>query len=133
MIKWKLVLEFYLTFLIPLLYLANIFISLKNPQTINLPISLIVLGVLIAAVGLIIWLISYINLGNSFGVLPKKQKKVKTGLYKYTNHPMYLGIWLCFLGLSIANSSWQGLIFLNLVITPILFIRARFEDKKLLD
>jgi protein-S-isoprenylcysteine O-methyltransferase Ste14 len=73
------------------------------------------------------------NLGMSFGVLPKKQKRIKTGFYKYLRHPMYVGIWSTFLGLSLANASWQGLVFLNILMTPLLFIRAIFEDKKLTD
>ena len=133
MVRWNLVFEFLLTFLIPFLYLTNIYIAFISPKTINLPLFFVLLGLIVAFVGLIIWVASYINLGHSFGVLPKKQKRVKAGLYKYTNHPMYIGIFLTFLGLSLANLSFPGLIFLVFVITPVLFIRARFEDKKLID
>lgn len=131
MINWKLVFSFYGTILIPLLYLINILIAFKNPKTFSAPFSLVIMGILIAILGITMWIISYINLGKSFGVLPKKQKKVKTGLYKYFKHPMYIAIFLCFLGISLANASWQGLVFLNLVITPLLFIRAILEEKKL--
>lgn len=131
MVKWNLVFEFILTLVIPFLYLLNIYLALVTPRTINLPIFLNIFGLVISFLGLIFWILSYINLGKSFGVLPQKQKRVKLGLYKYFNHPMYIGIWLTFLGLSVANSSWQGLIFLNFVITPLLFVRSYFEDKKL--
>lgn len=131
MINWRLVFEFYLTIFIPLLYLVNIFIAFQTKGSFNSPLSLVFLGMLIATLGIILWVLSYIHLGKSFGVLPQKQKKVKKGIYKYLNHPMYIAIWLCFLGLSLANSSWQGLVFLNLVITPLLFIRAILEEKKL--
>lgn len=132
MINWKLVLSFVLTIFIPLLYILNIEIAIKTPKTFNAPIELSFLGIILAFLGIIIWAISYINLGNSFGVLPKKQKKVKRGLYKYTNHPMYVGIYTTFLGLSIADSSWQSLVFLNLVILPLLFVRANMEEKSLI-
>ena len=132
-VKWNLVASFTTTIIIPLLYLLNILIILKNPNTIILNLNLILVGLILAAFGLFFWIVSFINLGKSFGVLPQRQKKVKWGLYKYFNHPMYIGIWTCFLGLSLANSSWQGLVFLNLVITPLLFIRASFEEKKLVN
>ena len=131
MIKWKLVFEFILTIIIPLLYLLNIQIIAVTPNTVNFSLSLNILGAAIAAMGLAIWIVSLINLGKSFGVLPQKQKRIKAGLYKYFNHPMYLGIWCAFLGLSLANNSWPGLVFLNLIMTPLLFFRAHFEDKKL--
>lgn len=131
MIKWKLVLSFVLTVFIPLLYLLNIEIAITFPRSFNAPLSLIFVGLILAFLGSIIWILSYINLGHSFGVLPKKQKRVKKGLYKYFNHPMYMGIYLTFLGLSIANSSWQGLVFLNIITLPLLFVRAYFEEKSL--
>jgi len=132
-VKWKLVFEFILTVLIPLLYLVNIQIIALNPNSVNFPSIIRMLGIVIAILGLIVWIMSFINLGKYFGVLPKKQKRLKTGLYKYLSHPMYVGIWCAFLGLSMANASWQGLIFLNIFMTPLLFIRALFEDKNLIN
>ena len=133
MVKWKLVFEFILTVLIPLLYLINIQIIALNPNSVNFPSIIRMLGIVITILGLIVWIMSFINLGKYFGVLPKKQKRLKTGLYKYLSHPMYVGIWCAFLGLSMANASWQGLIFLNIFMTPLLFIRALFEDKNLIN
>jgi len=133
MIKWKLVWQFVATLTIPLLYLLNINITFNNPQTYKSPFVMVLLGIIIAVLGVFLWITSIVNLGKSFGVLPKKQKRVRTGLYKHFNHPMYVGIWATFLGLSLANQSWQGLAFLNIVILPLLFIRAVFEEKKLTD
>lgn len=132
-VNWNLVWQFVGTVFIPLLYLTNIFIAFNNSFSFKPAFSLVLLGVVIAFLGLILWVVSYINLGKSFGVLPQKQKKVKKGVYKYLNHPMYIGIWLTFLGISLANASWQALVFLNIVITPLLFIRAVFEEKKLIN
>lgn len=133
MIKWNLVWQFIGTIFIPLLYLTNIFIAFNNPYSFKPTFSLVLLGVVLAFLGLILWIASYINLGKSFGVLPQKQKKITKGVYKYFNHPMYIAIWLTFLGISLANASWQSLVFLNVVITPLLFIRALLEEKKLTD
>lgn len=133
MIKWNLVFSFWATIAVPFLYLLNIYIAAITPSSFDASLELRIFGVVLAFTGIVFWIISYINLGNSFGVLPKKQKKVDWGLYKYFKHPMYISIWLTFLGMSIANASWQGLVFLNVVILPLLFIRARFEEKNLKD
>ncbi len=130
-INWKLVFSFWATLFIPSLYLINIYIAASFPNTFNISPQLRLLGILLSILGIVFWVISYINLGKSFGVLPNKQKRVKKGLYKYFNHPMYMAIFTTFLGMSIANASWQGLIFLDIVILPLLFIRAHFEDKNL--
>lgn len=130
-VNLNLVASFLGTVLIPLLYIINIKIAYETPNSFSAPVSIQILGLLIGLIGLIFWVISYINLGSHFGVLPQKQKRVKKGLYKYFSHPMYMGIYATFLGISIANKSWQGLIFLNIVIVPLLFFRAYFEEKKL--
>jgi protein-S-isoprenylcysteine O-methyltransferase Ste14 len=133
MVNWKLVLSFIGTFSIPLLYLINIQIASKTPGSFDITLPLSILGILISFFGLIFWALSYVNLGKSFGVLPKEQKKVKRGLYKYFDHPMYIGIYATFLGISMAQGSWQSLLFLNAVLLPILILRARIESKKLID
>jgi protein-S-isoprenylcysteine O-methyltransferase Ste14 len=131
MIRWKLVAQFIATVIIPLIYLYNILIIINTPNTVNFAFVLRLIGICVAAFGLTFWIVSFVNLGKYFGVLPQKQTRIKTGLYQYLRHPMYIGIWSCFLGLSLANASWQGLVFLNLIITPLLFVRAYFEDKSL--
>lgn len=121
--------SFYLTFSIPLLYVVNIFVAFVDAHSFFSPVSLSILGIVITIAGILGWITSYVNLGRSFGVLPQKQKYTNCGLYRYTKHPMYISIWLTFLGLSLANNSWQGLVFLNLIIVPVLFIRAGLEEK----
>lgn len=133
MINWKLVLSFYLTLFIPILYLVNISLAYFTAGSLNVPSFIVSFGLLLSLLGIVLWIISFYNLRKAFGVLPQKQKRIKTGLYKYTNHPMYIGIYITFLGLSFANKSLPGIIFLNLVILPLLLIRARLEDKNLED
>jgi protein-S-isoprenylcysteine O-methyltransferase Ste14 len=125
----KLGFQFALTLGIPLLYLLSLAISFQKFEFIPSPLS--ILGTVVAALGVAFWILSMISLGSSFGVLPQKQKKVKRGLYKYFNHPMYIGISATIIGLSIANKSFEGLVFYCVVMLPILLIRARLEDKNL--
>lgn len=130
-ISWKLVFSIVGTVLFPLLYLFNAIMAYSFSSTFHAPISVSVFGSILMFIGICIWIITMINLKKGFGVLPQKQKRIKTGLYKYFNHPMYVGIYLTFLGLSLANQSWQGLFFLNVFLLPTLVIRATWEDKYL--
>src|SRR5260221_124833 len=131
MIEWKIVWSIYATIAIPLLYLCTIFLAYTYPHTFALPWLLQTFGFFLAIFGIVIWILSYYYLGASFGILPKKQKRVTRGLYTYINHPMYIGIWSTFVGLSLAHTSLPGLLFTTLIITPLLFIRAAVEDKQL--
>lgn len=88
-------------------------------------------GLLVSIVGIGIWIYSYISLGKSFGVLPKRQKRVVGGIYRYFKHPMYLGIMMTFVGLALANGSRLGLGYSLLVLLPILIIRVYWEEKEL--
>ncbi|MFH1187014.1 MAG: methyltransferase [Candidatus Levyibacteriota bacterium] len=130
--NWKLVLSFYITLFIPLLYFINIALAYFFPNSIKSSIEFSIIGLFLAIIGLFIWILSYFHLGKSFGVLPQKQKRITKGLYKYLNHPMYVGVFLTFLGLSLTNRSSAGLIFLFFVTTPVLIIRAKLENKKLI-
>ena len=127
----KLIGSFYLTIFIPILYLVNIFLAYFFKNAYSGPTFLIVFGILFAFFGLFFWIASLINLRKVFGVLPQKQKRIRSGLYQHFNHPMYIGIWFTFLGLSLANQSYQSILFLILIITPLLAIRAKIEEKKL--
>jgi protein-S-isoprenylcysteine O-methyltransferase Ste14 len=131
--NWSKVFSFILTIIIPILYFINIFLAYFIRNTYNSSLILVVFGILFAFFGLTFWIASLVNLRKVFGVLPQKQKRIRTGLYKYFRHPMYIGIWFTFLGLSLANRSFPALLFLLIVMTPILIIRAILEEKKLKD
>lgn len=130
-INIPLISSFLLTLSIPLIYLLNLLTIAQFPHTVSLPLTIILISLIISFVGMTLWALSYFHLGKSFGVLPKKQKRIKAGLYKYLNHPMYLGIFLTFIGLSLANQSLPGLLFTLLITTPMLIIRAHLESKSL--
>lgn len=132
MIDWKEIKEFYLTLAVPLLYGLNLWL-VSMSGGLDLSDTVRILGLILGVVGILLWILSYLGLGRSFGVLPKKQKKVKRGVYAFLNHPMYLGIMLCFVGLGVANLSARGVGFSLLVMLPFLWWRARLEEGKLVD
>lgn len=127
--------SFAATFGIPLLYLYNLAIIYRFSNTLLLPLPIILLGLIMAFIGIQLWAISFITLGRAkaFGVLPQKQKRIRKGIYRYFSHPMYVGIWLMFIGLSLADQSKAGLLFTNIVMLPLLIIRALAEEKLLYD
>lgn len=124
-------LQLALTVGIPLLYILNLLVAAESLYIDYSPLS--ILGTVIATTGVITWSISMVNLGSSFGVLPKKQKRVVRGLYRYFKHPMYIGISATIIGLSLANYSFEGLAFYCLITLPVLVIRADLEEKNLID
>jgi protein-S-isoprenylcysteine O-methyltransferase Ste14 len=126
----KNILEFFGVVGVPVVYLTNLYLIAYH-NTDEMGLWVMATGLLIALIGIGLWIYSYLSLGNSFGVLPRKQKRVKTGIYKYFNHPMYLGIMMTFVGLSFANGSRLGLRFSLLILMPLLIIRANWEEKEL--
>lgn len=125
--------EFFLTLFIPLLYIVELLILSQNTYSFTAPLSVIITGIIFTFLGLFLWATSYYYLRHAFGVLPQKQKRVTEGVYKYFRHPMYIGIWMTFVGLSFSLQSWQGLFFLLTFLTPVLAIRGYSEEKSLRD
>ena len=133
------ILNFYLTILIPLLYVAILYITYHTPNTFpqneitktrNNEITFF--SLIITFIGLTLWLTCYYYLKNSFGVLPRTPKKIiKSGPYKYMNHPMYIAIFLTFTGLALANQSLYGFLTNLLILTPVNFYRGHQETKQL--
>lgn len=131
-IKLKYILEFYITLGVPLIYLAGLYFATLTGSLV-VPQALRLMSLLGVAAGIIIWILSYLTLSSSFGVLPRTQVRVKRGVYRHFRHPMYLGIILTYLCLSIANQSKAGVIFTLIILLPLLVLRAFFENKLLTD
>jgi protein-S-isoprenylcysteine O-methyltransferase Ste14 len=121
---------FYGTIGVPLVYALGLWLIGYGTQM-SLPLLFQVGGLALAILGIGLWIMSYVHLGRSFGVLPRVQKRSKRGIYGYIKHPMYKGIMLTYLGLSMANQSYTGAWYSVLVLFPMLYIRARLEDKQL--
>ena len=124
-----LMIEFAGVVLVPAVYLFNLYLIAYQTSEVSLPTMIV--GLVVACVGIGFWIISYVQLGRGFGVLPTKQKRVRTGIYRRFKHPMYLGIMLCFVGLSVAMGSWTGFWFTIGGLLPLLIIRAYWEERYL--
>lgn len=129
---FKNVMEFYGTVGVPLVYALGLYLIAYGTK-VELGINFQVIGIVLTAIGVVIWILSYASLGSHFGVLPREQIRIKRGIYRYYKHPMYLGIMATYLGLSLANRSGVGLAFTVLLLWPLLTLRAKLEDKKLIE
>lgn len=134
--------NFLLTLCIPLLYAIVLMTIMLTPD--NFPLSLFPIalalsapekrlaGLVLAVLGILLWIWSWWHLRPSFGVLPQNHKVIITsGPYRFTNHPMYIAIFLTFTGLAITNISFPGFIINLFLLTPVNIIRGFRETKAL--
>jgi protein-S-isoprenylcysteine O-methyltransferase Ste14 len=63
-------------------------------------------GLALCILGMVIWTIAIVNIA----VIPLGEPWNK-GLYRYSRHPMYLGLFLTLIGAGIASASWIFLLF----------------------
>jgi protein-S-isoprenylcysteine O-methyltransferase Ste14 len=95
-----------------------------------MPFSLSLAGdALIAFAFLIIFLVFKENSFTSATIeLQSEQKVISTGLYKLVRHPMYMGGFILFIGMSLALGSWWDFA-LFAVVMPALIWRLFDEEK----
>jgi protein-S-isoprenylcysteine O-methyltransferase Ste14 len=126
--------RFVLNILIPSSYFLIVAIAYFGPKNFGFGFPAIVLPALIVGfLGLILWVVSMMNLGSSFAVLPGSKQLVNRGVYKYIRHPMYCGINVTLGGLVIASGSYLGLIVYLVLAIPLNIIRSRWEERALLE
>tara|TARA_Y100000310_G_scaffold319407_1_gene374636 strand:- start:2395 stop:2910 length:516 start_codon:yes stop_codon:yes gene_type:complete len=89
---------------------------------------LIIPGGLFFLLGIILVYLSYINIKQDF---LKAKKVTNTGIYSKVRHPMYLGIILLFIGISLITSSI--LVFVYSLIGIILIVWQAFYEEKYLE
>ena len=82
----------------------------------------------LAIVGFTISTIALFEIGSSFGVSPANRGLVKTGIYRFFSHPMYLGYGIAEIGFLILNPL-NGLIFVFSV--ALYLTRIHYENKVL--
>lgn len=127
-----LVKRLFLTLFIPFLFLFPLVVLTNEKNEVSLYLQ--ITGLLIGLIGIIIWILGFMQLGRrAFAVLPKAKALQTKGIYKYFCHPLYIGIGLTLLGLSLAKGSLLILLYTLLIIIPLNFLRARKEEKILID
>jgi protein-S-isoprenylcysteine O-methyltransferase Ste14 len=65
--------------------------------------------------------------------IPKADGELQvTGLYRYVRHPMYDGVIIIALGLSLSSNHWIDYLFTGLLILLFMY-KSNFEEKLLLE
>lgn len=91
-----------------------------------------IIGSISILLGLIILIISQMQLGNSYRILlsNEKAKLITTGLYSFTRNPLYIGAYISFIGIFLM---FPSIIFLILLLIVIVNNHFRiFEEEKAL-
>lgn len=88
-------------------------------------------GIVLIAIGLILWWTGKITMGDAFTMLPKAKKLITTGIYSKIRHPIYLGFSLTVTGWAIFLFS-PGWFITALITILFLTLRVHLEEKALL-
>jgi len=94
-----------------------------------------VAGSVLIFIALIILSIAAVNLRPSLTIMPEPKVGapfITKGIYKIVRHPMYLGVILIGVGLSLIKYSLIGILFTVILIVD-LKIKHRYEDRLLLE
>ena len=116
--------------------LLNIFFSTFNQFKYEFPNCIKIVSLFILIVAVIIFYLSHKELADNwspFLEIKEKQKLIKTGIYQYIRHPMYLSMWIFAL--------FQGFVLSNIFIEIfgilswglLYFIRISNEEKMMID
>jgi protein-S-isoprenylcysteine O-methyltransferase Ste14 len=84
--------------------------------------------IVITAVGLMVVVLGKLSLGRSFGLTPANRGIVRTGLYRFVRHPIYLGYLITHVGFVIANPSEWNLVLLGIADMALLLRACREEQ-----
>ncbi len=106
----------YLSSAMPLLYLDST-VSLK---------ALFLASDLLAIFGFLIVVLATVELGTSIGISPANRGLVRSGIYRYIKHPMYLGYVVSEIGLVFLNPANAILLAISVSFYA---LRARSENE----
>ncbi|WP_374000032.1 isoprenylcysteine carboxylmethyltransferase family protein [Bdellovibrio bacteriovorus] len=81
---------------------------------------------LLAIIGFLIVVLATIELGTSIGISPANRGLVRSGIYRYIKHPMYLGYAISEMGLVILNPLNLSICVVSMILY---FIRSKIEIK----
>ena len=116
--------------------LLNIFFSYFDKFKFEVPYYIKIISGFILLLDTILFYLSHKELADNwspFVEIKEKQKLIKTGIYQYIRHPMYLSMWIfaLFQGFLLSNAFIE--IFGILTWTNLYFIRISNEEKIMID
>ena len=90
-------------------------------------------GIILVIIGmsLVIWAAVYIKGAFLGEVEPRLERLICEGPYRVVRHPIYLGMSIALLGVTVSLRSWPGMIGVFLLFLPSEIYRAILEEKAL--
>jgi protein-S-isoprenylcysteine O-methyltransferase Ste14 len=80
---------------------------------------------ILAITGFLFVALATIELGTSIGISPAKRSMVKSGIYSWVKHPMYMGYVLSELGMSFINMNNAAIFIISIMLY---YFRAKIEN-----
>ena len=123
----------YLQYYPPLVWIPFV-VAYFFPVAIDLPMALRLAGLAIAAASALFAAWGMWSLGKSYGIrmdLYEGHRLVTGGPYRFTRHPMYLGIVSFHVGATLAMESLALLVITLVYVIPFTAVRIRVEDRVL--
>lgn len=113
--------------------LFMLFIAFPSFYRFELPQSVWIIGIIVAALGFILFFTGVITLRKSLSLYPTPTQRaplITHGVYKYLRHPIYAGLLVFFLGISLMIGGLSK--FIILIALGILFYKkAIYEEERL--
>lgn len=94
------------------------------------------IGIILLAGGVIFSIVSRYYLGSNWSLLTITsidRPFIKEGPYKFVRHPIYLGLFMIWLGASLIFFNWIGFVSAFAVLLPLLYHRAKIEEENLIN
>ncbi len=94
-----------------------------------------IIGLVLFVIGLTIAIVAQFTLRRFYSgalVIREDHQLITHGIYRYTRHPIYLGVIIAIIGLPVFASSLYGLLIVSALI-PIFLNRIRMEERMLTD
>jgi protein-S-isoprenylcysteine O-methyltransferase Ste14 len=113
--------------------LAAIWSLIRQPQSLSALSAQNIIGLILWLGGFSIAFVALFTLRWSYSstlVIRENHQLITHGIYRFTRHPIYLGVILVCLGIPLSASSWFGLATMSVLI-PIFLNRIRIEEKML--
>jgi protein-S-isoprenylcysteine O-methyltransferase Ste14 len=81
---------------------------------------------------LVLWAVAYVGRALSGEIAPVLDNFITQGPYAYMRHPIYLGLTIALVGLTLAFNNWSATIAVFALFLPSQVMRARLEEAALL-
>ena len=105
---------------------------IKRPRSLSVQV---LVGFALIVIGFVILLVAHLTIGRfhaSTLVIRKDHQLITHGIYRFSRHPIYLGVIIVAMGIPVYSSSLDGLLIMSALI-PIFLNRIRMEERLLID